>query len=356
MAAREPIGGRATIRDVARQAGVSISTVSQSLSGRRQVSADTRKRVLKVAAELGYEASPAARSLRTGRSGLIGLVLRPRDAVHGSVLGTETFTRLAGVVATEVLEHKLALVHVPDILDPATQRVPMDGCIVVAPYGQDKILAELLRQGMPVVAAEEDPDRTDLPWTVIQDHASAVIELLDRLRHEGAQDIMLLTGTEDNAWNRRSREAYLSWANHHEMQPRHRELYEGAGTEGAARLIEPVLTEPNRPDAIIASPSRFAAGVADTAARLRISVPAQLMVAALTDSNYTRDHTPPITAVDLALEEMGRATVDLMLRQLAGEPAPAEVYHVQPTLHWRSSSSRCNELVERSGSSSFDQY
>jgi len=337
---KEPDPSRVTIRDVACEAGVAISTVSHAFSGRRRTSSVTRDRVLAAAATLGYEPNPAARSLRTGRSGLIGLILRPRDAVHGSGGGTETFIRLTGAVATEVLDHKLGLVHVPDILDPTAQRVPMDGCIVVSPYGGDEVLAELLHRGLPVVTAEEDPDRTDFPWAVVLDHVGAVTELLDRLQLQGAQRIMLLTGTEDNAWNRRAREAYLLWADCHQMVARHAELYEGFGADGAARFIEAVLTADDRPDAIVAASSRFAAGIADAAARLRIAVPDEVMVASLTDSNFTRSHVPQITAVDLALEDLGRAAVDLMLRQLAGEPPPAHRALVRPTLHWRASSTR----------------
>ena len=331
---------KVTIRDVAARAKVSISTVSHALSGRRPISPETRERVLAAAAELGYGANPLARSLRTGRSNMVGLILRPRDAVHGSLAGTETFTRLAGAVATAVLEHRMGLVHVPDLLDPTTERVPMDGCLVAHPYGDDDVLRELLRRGVPVVTIEEDPDYPDLPWSVTLDHISAVTELLDRLRGQGARRILLLTGTEDNAWNRRSRQAYLAWMEHRRMRPWHLELYEGEGVEGAAQLIEPILAGAEPPDAIIAAASRFAAGIGRTAQKLGLSIPADLMIAALTDSEYTRSHQPPITAVDLILERLAITSVDLLLRRLAGEPPPAHPIQLRPELRWRQSTMR----------------
>lgn len=343
MPEQAPTDRRVTIRDVAEKAGVSISTVSHVFSGRRRISPATQDRVLAAAALLGYGANPAARALRTGRSGLIGLILRPRDAVHGSVHGTETFIRLAGAIAAEVLERKLALVHVPDILDPAAQRVPMDGCIVVSPYGNDEVVTELLRQRLPVVTAEEDPDRPALPWTVAMDHGGAVTDLLDGLHLRGAQAIMLITGTEDNAWNRRSRESYLTWTQHHHITPRVAELYEGAGAQGARELIEPLLHSPQRPDAIVAASSRFAAGIADSASHRGLTIPDDLMLAALTDSAYTRSHTPSITSVDLALEELARASVELMVRQLDGAEPPEQRVVVRPCIHWRPSTA--NEAV-----------
>ena len=329
-----------TIRDVAARAQVSISTVSHALSGRRRISPKTRERVLAAAAELGYGANPLARSLRTGRSNMVGLILRPRDAVHGSLAGTETFNRLAGAVATAVLEHRLGLVHVPDLLDPAAERVPMDGCLVAHPYGDDDVLRELLRRGIPVVTIEEDPEYPDLPWSVTLDHIGTVTTLLDRLWEQGARRILLLTGTEDNAWNRRAAEAYDAWTERHGLTPWRLELYEGEGVEGAARLIEPILRQPDRPDTVIAAASRFAAGIGRTAQQLGIRVPDDLMIAALTDSEYTRSHQPPITAMDLVLERLAITSVELLMRRLAGEPPPPKPIQLRPELRWRESTTR----------------
>ena len=194
----DPRPTRATISDVAAHAGVSISTVSHALSGNRPISAATQARVREAIEVLGYGANPTAASLRTGRSGIVGLILRPRDAVHGSLRGTETFTRLSGAIATAVLDRGIGLMHVPDILNPATARVPMDGCIVAHPYGEDEVLAELLRRGVPVVTVEEDPDHPDYPWAVTLDYQTVLTELLDGLYAQGARRIALVTGTEDN--------------------------------------------------------------------------------------------------------------------------------------------------------------
>lgn len=292
------------------------------------------------ASQLGYGADPHARALRTGRSGVIGLILRPRDAVHGSTAGTETFTRLLGTIAATVLEHKLGLVHVPDILDPSIQRIPMDGCLVAHPYGNDEVLGRLLEQGVATVTVDEDPDRPDYPWSVVLDHAGAVTELLELLYAEGVRRVLLLTGTEDNAWNRRAAEAYDAWTRRRDTEPWRLSLYEGEGVEGAGKLIGPLLEGPDRPDAVVATASRFAAGIADAAAGQGLSIPGQLMLAAVTDSEYTRGHQPPITSIDLALEDLAVASVELMLRQLAGEEPPAERPTLRPVLRQRISTMR----------------
>ncbi|PKW18309.1 LacI family DNA-binding transcriptional regulator [Saccharopolyspora spinosa] len=296
--------------------------------------------MLEAVDELGYGADPHARSLRTGRSGINGLILRPRDAVHGSLAGSQTFNRLAGAIATTVLERNLGLIHVPDMLDPAGQRVPMDGCIVAHPYGDDKVLGELMRRNVPVVTVDEDPDRPDFAWSVTLGHRAAVTGLLDRLRAEGARRVMLLTGTEDNAWNCRSTEAYRAWARKHRMRPQQHALYEGEGVDGAVRFIAPILAGNRPPDAIVAAASRFASGAAQAAEMAGMNVPDDLMVASLTDSEFTRANNPPITAVDLVLEELALRAVDLLLGRLKGQPALAVPLVLQPELRWRQSTTR----------------
>lgn len=340
---------RVTIRDVATLAGVSISTVSHTFSGRRSISEATRARVLSAAAKLGYAADPSASTLRTGRSGLLGLILRPRDAAHGSHGGTETFTRFSGTVATEVLDHKLGLVHVPDIFDPAASRVPMDGCIVAFPYGSDPVLAELRRRQLPLVVADADPDLPEFAWSVRLDHAAAMRGLLDRLAEQGAERIWFLSGTEDNAWNRFSGEAYESWSRSREAEPRTLSLYEGEGRQGARAMVGALLEGPDRPDALVAAASRFAAGVADAAEAAGLRIPDDLMVASLTDSAFVREHSPPITAVDLVLEETGQAAVSLLLSRLDGAPEPEAPVTLTPVLHWRASTMRTHSSSEDGG-------
>lgn len=336
MAAQVP-GRNVTIRDVAQRAEVAISTVSHAFSGSRPISQATRDRVLRVAAELGYDPNPSARSLRTGRSGIVGLVLRPRYALVGTPDRAETFNRLVGSVATEMLRRKTGLIHVPDINDPSVAGVPMDGCIIAHPYGDDEVLTEVRRRDLPVVTVEEDPEHPELRWSVCLDYRRAVTALLEHLRHHGAESITLLTGTEQNAWNRRPRETYLAWCARHGMEPRTDALSEGLTQDDAAALVAPLLARQDRPDAVIVATSDFAALVVDVAVSQGLCVPDDLMIVALTDTEHSRAATPAITAMDLNHESLAEHAVELMLARLAGAAEPVEPIVVNPVLHFRGS-------------------
>lgn len=330
---------RVTIHDVAERARVSISTVSHAFSGRRPISQATKDRVFAAATALGYDPNPSARSLRTGRSGIVGLILRPRWALSGSPDRAETFNRLIGSVATEMLRRKTGLIHVPGIDEPAAASVPMDGCIVAHPYGGDEALTELLRRDVPVVTIEEDAERPEFAWTVRLDYPPVVTALLDHLRAAGARRILLVSGTEDNAWNRRPRETYLAWCAHHRVHPRAERLSEGLTSEDAAATIGTLLDEV-RPDAIIVATSDVAAQVANVAATRGLRVPADLLVAALTDTEHSRGATPPITAMDLRHEALAERAVELMLSRLSGAPTPPAPAVITPDLRIRTSTTR----------------
>lgn len=329
-----------TIRDVAQRAQVSISTVSHAFSGRRPIAEGTRERITRAAAELGYDPNPSARSLRTGRSGIVGLFLRPRFAVAGTPDRAETFNRLVGAVATEMLRRKTGLIHVPDLHDPAVASVPMDGCIVAHPYGDDSVLTELLRRGVPVVTVEEDPERPGFPWAVRLDYTTVVTALLDHLGEQGARQVMLMSGTEDNAWNRRSRETYLAWCERHRRSPRTGLLSEGLTPDEATAIIHPLLGSPDRPDALVVATSDAAALVADVAAEHGLRIPHDLMIASLTDTEHSRMARPPITAMDLNHESLAEHAVELMLARLGNAAAPAEPLVIAPLLRLRASTER----------------
>ncbi|MEU6737787.1 LacI family DNA-binding transcriptional regulator [Streptosporangium sandarakinum] len=331
-----PPATRATIRDVAREAGVSVTTVSHALNGKGTASEETRRKVLAVAERLAYRAHPMARGLRRGRTGVLGLDMRPLDAI-GSYIpeGVDYFVRFAGAAAVTALDHGLGLMLVPDLTrsDVSRAALGVDGYVIGDPMRDDPVLTRLLDASVPVVTVGRDPGRPDFTDWVGTDDARETERMLDLLRSRGARRVAFLAGTDDNAWNVDAELAYREWTARHAMPARILRVPEAAGEDGGRDAARRLLTGAGeRPDAVHCQTGRHASGVLAEALRLGVAVPEDLFVTAGSDAQQTRIASPAITALDLAPEESGRAAVELLIARLNGEPAtgpvvvPAQLY------------------------------
>lgn len=334
----QPPKTRATIRDVAAAAGVSITTVSHVLNGKGRASEDTRRLVLDAAERVGYGADPVARSLRTGETGVLGIVFRPSDAISGSMNGTEYHIRVAGSAATAALSNGYGLLHIPVNSAVGRPSLPMDGCIVVGPFRDDPIVSAFEKAGLPVVTVDRDPDRSDARWSIQRDDRAGVRMLLDHLAAQGARRIALLTGLDENAWIEDTAAAYTEWMQEQGWRPRIERIREQSGALGARDLAGHLFGQ-EQPDAIVCATSRFASGVIQAAQEAGMRVPDQVMVAALSDSELARSFDPPITCLDLHGDVAGRESIALILHRLTGAEAP-DLKPLAPTLRVRASTLR----------------
>lgn len=309
---------RATIRDVAEAAGLSITTVSHVLNNRRDMPEATKAAIHDAVRKVGYRANPSARSLRTGVTHIISLTARPQNAIHGSLTGTEYHLRLAGAAAAAAIDRGLGLLQIPAqmLMDGI---VPTDGCIIVAPFGNDPVLKQTLARGLPVVTADPDPDRRNFRFWAGRDERPGTDELLDHLFDKGARRIALVTGQDDNSWTRGSRDAYVAWTAKKRMKARLFDKPESLGFDGGLEIGQSLLQQSNRPDAIVSASSLFAAGIATAAQRMGLVIPVDVRIAALSDSDAMRGFVPPITALDSQPEIIGKACVDILCDIIAGK-------------------------------------
>src|SRR5918996_3557146 len=147
-------GPRATIRDIADAAGVSIATVSRVLNGRPDVAQETRESVLRVVRERGFSTNRSARALSAGRTGLIGVTL---PMVH-----VEYFSRILWGASEALYEHDMRTVLCPTmherdreltLLDQLLQGTT-DGALMLLTRESNDDLRALVRQGYPFVVLD----------------------------------------------------------------------------------------------------------------------------------------------------------------------------------------------------------
>lgn len=330
---------------MARQAGVSITTVSHSLNGKGVVAKATRQRVIEVAAELGYSADAIARGLRSNRLGLLGLVIRPLDTL-GSYQpeGVDYFLRFAGAAAVEALDCGYGLVL---MRDPTAGNAPgialaADGFIISDPLAGDPVIDLLTRNAIPLVAVGRDVERPDFTAWLGGGTLHNVDSVIAYLSQRGAQRIALVTGTDANSWNADSESTYRAWAAESEQAPIVYNQDERLGEEGGREIAEKLLvSDVPLPDAIYCLTGRHAAGIQSGLQAAGHRVPEDVMIVAGSDSEQTRNSAPPITSVDLAPEATAKAAVAYLVALLeAGEDDPPSPPEIEYGIRERASTQR----------------
>ncbi|MBO1900330.1 LacI family DNA-binding transcriptional regulator [Leucobacter weissii] len=314
-----------TIHDVARRAGVSTTTVSHALNEKGTISERTRERVKSVAADLGYQADALARGLRSSRMGVIGLVLRPLDALGSyAPSGVDYFLRFAGAAAGRALDLGLGLMQVGDLTKrPITPLAfSLDGYIVMDPMDDDPVIGLLQKYEMPFVTLGRDVRRPEANNWVASDDRRSVRTSLSHLHERGARSIAFVAGVDGNSWNRDGEEVYLGWCAEHGVAPRLLHIPESDGEAGGRRAARQLLEE-GLPDGVHCMTGRHAAGLQAELREHGVTTPEHLLLVAGSDAEPSRAGTPPITGFDLNPERLAQATVNLLDATIRGEAPPA---------------------------------
>lgn len=326
---------RATLLDVARAANVSRTTASNAFNRPDQLSVDLRERVLGVARELGYSGPhPAARMLRTGRAGAIGIVM-PEGLPYA--FGDPASVAFLQGVAEICQQEKAAILVIPGMDDSTTAEIVrtavVDGFMLYCSMEEWPVNAVLKERGLPVVAIDLDgPDWVHPVRIEDRSGARAAAEHLIELGHREIAVLSMelapgrLFGSVrpdeiDAVGYTVTRKRLLGYldavrAAGLDVDSLPIEACPGdddaSAIEGALRLL---AREP-RPTAILAMSDRLAVGVMLAAARLGLSVPAELSVVGFDDIPLAAELSPPLTTVRQPLVEKGRQAALGLFRPL----------------------------------------
>lgn len=318
----------ASIVDVARRAHVSPSTVSHVINRTRIVAAETRARVEAAIEALGYRPNALARSLRSGRSHTLGLVLpdsaNPFFAEVGHAIEQAAFAAGFSVILCNTENDAEKEQRYVSLLT----RRQVDGLVLVAAVERGDTLRALARHGLPVVAM--DRERPDLRLdTVLTDHLQGGLLATRHLRSLGHQRIGCITGPADLSpstlrlagYRRALLEAGTADALGHPGDGalvRRGDFHPESGRLAALEL----LGLPRPPTAIFACNDLMALGVLRAAAELGRRVPEDLALVGYDDLDLAAYAGPPLTTVAQPKAEMGRATIALMIRRIADRTLP----------------------------------
>lgn len=328
-------GRRITLMDVAQRAGVSRTTASFVLSGRREmrISEDAQQRVLQAARELNYRPNLLARSLRTNMSQTIGLI--------SDVIATEPFAgeSIRGSIATALLHHHLLFVGEtegdPEVEKQLVQAMldrGVGGFVYGSMYTREANPSKLLR-GHPLVMMNCHSRSRGIP-TVLPDEReagrAAVQALLDAGHSTG---IYLIGETLDRVLAGHERRAGI------EQALAEHSLALAGWTQSiwwpgpSLQAVAELLDSDARPTALICMNDRVAMGAYQALRRRRVEVPRDVSVLSFDDSDLAGWLDPPVSSIAIPHFELGRRSVELLL-----QPDPEPRTHLIPMpLHRRES-------------------
>lgn len=310
---------RVTLRDVAARLGVSPATVSNAYNRPDQLSPDLRARVLGAARELGYSGPhPLARSLRRGRSGVIGVVY---DSPLHFAFADPAASLFLGGVARAVQEEGLSLLLLaaggPGLSPAATASV--DGLILYATTGASPALAAARTRALPTVLVDQAPQE-GLPLIGIEDERGAhdaAQHLLD-LGHREIGVLALPLGTEA-APNTHIRARLEGYRRALDGSPAHLHVCEGRDNspESGAHLTRALLTAWPGVSALLCMSDVLAQGALRAATGLGLSVPGDLSVIGYDD--LPSSAALNLTTVHQPTADKGMQAGGAMLALLRGE-------------------------------------
>lgn len=328
------------MRDVARAAGVSQSTVSRVLSGSDSpvlISEATRRRILETARALGYRPNPLARGLRGAATMLLGVIVRditdPFFAGAIEAVSSEAAERGYNVV----LGHAHGRADEAIVLRSVLETRHVDAILLLGDMTDQPRLIEDLRDcQVPVVSLWQGSALHGLRMVNV-DNAAGIRQVLDHLLGLGHRRIAFVSGRPlgDIEERRAAYEARLSEAG--------LEIPDGFvqqapnEPEGGEAALHRLLQLPTRPTAVVCSTDQLAIGVLHGAASRGLRVPSDLSVTGFDDLPLSAFTVPALTTVHMPVREMAALAVEIAIGASSDESNGAQEAVLTPSLVVRDS-------------------
>lgn len=310
---------RATIQDVAVAAGVSIATVSKAVNGRYGVKTETADRVLSVVRDLGYESSLVASSMRSRKTGVIGVLVADFEPFSAEVLkgvAAELHTSGYDLLAYSGAKQQGSEGWERRSLSRLSGTL-IDGAIMVTPTVVN-VSAEV-----PIVAIDPHNGPAGLP-TVESDSFGGALHAVQYLISIGHTRIGYVAGRPDLRSSKLRDAGYRKALSDSGIvfDPSlvGSGLYEPQTARGAAHAL---LSRADRPTAIFAANDLSAIAVIEAASELGIQVPGDLSVIGFDDVPDATQMVPQLSTVRQPMQQLGATAASLLLSLMQGEPPRA---------------------------------
>lgn len=331
------------LKDIAEELGVSIVTVSKALRDRPDVAKETKARILERVKKLNYRPNLAARSLVTGRSSLVGLVVP--DLIH------PFFSEIAKALAANLRKKNLFLLVSSSESDPSLEQDEIEhmlahhlDCFVVASCQKTPDhLQKIGQAGVPLILLDRSFSGFSSNFVGVNDYRIGELAT-EHLIAQGFRRIAHLRGPATNVGNRRL-EGYRDTMEKHDLKVPANYVIESdhaADSDGETRgkkAMNIVLGLKPRPDALFCFNDSIALGAMDRALEAGLRIPRDIAVIGSGDFHYSSKLSVPLSSIDQKAGEIGERTARMIISLLEkAQPGRARAIVLEPELIARASS------------------
>jgi LacI family transcriptional regulator len=337
-----------TIKDVAREANVSISTVSRVLNQSGYTSEKTRKKVLEAVEKLNFKKNMMAAALINKQTSTLGLIIPDIKNIFYADL-TRAVEDTANKYGINVV-----LCNTDNDLNKEAEYIDfliqkgVDGIIFSTPEVRDKNIKTVIKQypDLPVVVLGSKIRGIKINEILVDNFEGGYVAT-NHLLELGHEKIAFISGSLEsfasierkkgfeyalNEWNVKINEDFL--------------IFDKFKIESGYKHATHLLTMKNRPTAIFAANDAIAVGVYKAARELGIEIPGELSVVGFDNSQYAEIVYPPLTTIQTPIFEMGQRAVELIIKTIKEKQTFKETHVFHPTIIKRESTATVNDRTK----------
>lgn len=327
-----------TIRDIALKAGVSVATVSRVFNNPAIVREETREKVMEIARSLNFEPDPLARSLSTGKLGVVALVVPNITSPNFSYIARGCQERLmADGVTLGLYDTGEDLASELEILRSIDRR-RADGVIVAsrsAIHGQESL--DLMELSIPVVLIERSPEGLPLDAVCIDNREAARLAC-NHLLDLGHRNVAIISSYLDTLAGSERLSGFQEAMELAGLPLPDRNIFEGDFTmEGGREAAQVILARDDPPTAVFASSDEMAYGLIDELRLAGWQVPGKISVVGCEDLPMSKVFVPHLTTVRTPKLRLGYKAAELILTRIEDAGRPPRVCHLPVELIIRES-------------------
>lgn len=311
---------KVSIFDVAKKSGLSVVTVSRVLNNSTSVRQKNKEKVLQAMKDLDYHPNASARSLASGKTGIIGLTL---TTLHDTVLDA-VVKEINDCLAEQgyFLALSISAGDEDSFQRSMFQEDRVDGVILLSPMNADVYVMELKKRKIPFVILDNQQRNPSVPSVVVNNFKGGY-DATKHLIDLGHTEIAHISGPDPYLSSRDRERGYLFALEEAGLTPFH--IEQGTfGIPSGYSIAMRWIQSGRLPTAVFAADDFIALGVMDAFKNERIRIPEDVSIVGFDDQIYAEEFRPTLTTIRQPFEKIGRQGVDILLK-LIKDPSKRNV-------------------------------